>query len=266
MIRWQFMHRKTLAATLCCAISAFGWGGEGHSLIARIAEPQLTPAVHAKVVAILGPNVSMASVASWADEVRRQRAESAPWHYIDIPIDKPHLNMTRDCPKGDCVIKKIEDFEVVLRDPNTPAVQRREALMFLIHFVGDMHQPLHDSDNKDKGGNEVHVVYKGRPTNLHSLWDSALLGSMGKEDELFPVYLKESEQHAKKWSKGSVENWSEQSHKEAIKVTYGKLPKADNGQPIMITPEYEAQADPVIREQIEKAGDRLARVLNEALR
>jgi hypothetical protein len=101
---------------------------------------------------------------------------------------------------------------------------------------------------------------------LHSLWDSALLGSMGKEDDLFPVYLKESEQHAKKWSKGSVENWAEQSHKEAIKVTYGKLPKADNGQPITITPEYEAQADPVIREQIEKAGDRLARVLNEALK
>jgi hypothetical protein len=266
MIRWQFMQRKTVAAVLCGAISAFGWGGEGHSLIARIAEAQLTPAVHAKVVAILGPNVSMASVASWADEVRRQRAESAPWHYIDIPINKPHLDMTRDCPKGDCVIKKIEDFEVVLHDPNTPPVQRREALMFLIHFVGDMHQPLHDSDNKDKGGNDVHVVYKGRPTNLHSLWDSAMLGSMGKEDELFPVYLKESEQHAKKWSKGSVENWSEQSHKEAVKVTYGKLPKADNGQPITITAEYEAKADPVIREQIEKAGDRLARVLNEALK
>jgi hypothetical protein len=132
--------------------------------------------------------------------------------------------------------------------------------------VGDMHQPLHDSDNKDKGGNDVHVVYKGRPTNLHSLWDGALLGSMGKEDDLFPMYLIEAEQHAKKWSKGSVENWSEQSHKEAIKVTYGKLPKADNGQPITITAEYEAQADPVIREQIEKAGDRLARVLNEALK
>src|ERR1700722_17811224 len=153
MIRWQFMHKKILAAISGCAISAFGWGVEGHALIARIAEAQLTPAVHAKVVQILGPNVSMASVASWPDEIRRSRTETGPWHYIDIPIGQLHLDMARDCPKGDCVIKKIEDFEAVLRDPSTPAEQRREALMFVIHFVGDLHQPLHDSDNHDKGGN-----------------------------------------------------------------------------------------------------------------
>jgi len=235
-------------------------------LIARIAEAQLTPAVHAKVVEILGPNVSMASVASWADEVRRSRAETGPWHYIDIPIDKPHLDMARDCPKEGCMIKKIEDFEAVLRDPNTPPVQRREALMFLIHFVGDMHQPLHDSDNKDKGGNDVQVVYKGRNMNLHSLWDSGLLGNIGKEEDLFPVYLEDAERHAKKWRKGSVEDWSEQGHKLAVKVTYGMLPKTEKGTPATITPDYEAKADPVIREQIEKAGDRLARVLNEALK
>jgi hypothetical protein len=260
------MRKGALAAILCGTIPALGWGPEGHSLIARIAEAQLTPAVHAKVVEILGPNVSMASVASWPDEIRRLRPETGPWHYIDIPIDQGRLDLTRDCPKGDCVIKKIEDFEVVLHDPNTPAVQRREALMFLIHFVGDMHQPLHDSDNKDKGGNDVHVVYKGRPTNLHSLWDSGLLGSMGKEDELFPLYERDSAQHAKKWAKGSVEDWSEQSHKLAVKVTYGKLPKTDKGAPVTITAEYEAKADPLIRMQIEKAGARLARVLNEALR
>ena len=260
------MRREAVAVVLCGTIPLFGWGTEGHSLIARIAEAQLTPAVRAKVVEILGPNVSMASVASWGDEIRRARAETGPWHYIDVPIDQPHLDMTRDCAKGDCVIKKIEDFEAVLRDANAPAVQRREALMFLIHFVGDMHQPLHDSDNKDKGGNDVRVVYKERNTNLHSLWDSGLLGNMGKEDELLPLYSKDSARHAKKWAKGSVEDWAEQSHKEAVKVTYGKLPKTEKGTPVTITAEYEAKADPVIREQIEKAGARLAWVLNEALR
>jgi hypothetical protein len=260
------MRKKTFAALLCGTIPLFGWGTEGHDLIARIAEAQLTPAVRAKVNEILGPNVSMGSVASWADEVRRSRAETGSWHYIDIPIDKPHLDMTRDCAKGDCVIKKIEDFEVILHDPNTPTVQRREALMFLIHFVGDMHQPLHDSDNKDKGGNDVHVVYKGRNMNLHSLWDSGLLGNMGKEDELFPLYEQDSARHARKWAKGSVEDWSEQSHKEAVKVTYGKLPKTEKGTPVTITAVYESKADPVIRIQIEKAGARLARVLNDALK
>ena len=174
--------------------------------------------------------------------------------------------MARDCPKGDCVIKKIEDFEVVLHDPNSPPVQRREALMFLIHFVGDMHQPLHDSDNGDKGGNDVRVVYKGQPMNLHSLWDGGLLGNMGKEDELFPIYSADSAKHAKKWAKGSVESWSDQSHAEAVKITYGLLPKTDKGTPATITPEYEAKADPLIREQLEKAGARLARVLNDALK
>jgi hypothetical protein len=265
MIRWHFMRKQLLVAILCGTIPALGWGPEGHDLIARIADAQLTPAVHAKVVQILGPNISMASVASWGDEIRRTRAATGPWHYIDIPIDQPHLDMPRDCPKGDCVIKKIEDFEVALHDPNTPPVQRREALMFLIHFVGDMHQPLHDSDNKDKGGNDVAVVYKDRKTNLHALWDSGLLGSMGKEDELFPAYSAESARHAKKWAKGSVEDWSEQGHKAAVKIAYRKLPKAEKGAPVTITAEYEAKADPVIRLQIEKAGARLARVLNDAL-
>jgi len=266
MLPCQFMRKRALAAILCGTIPALGWGPEGHSLIARIAEAQLTPAVHAKVVEILGPNVTMASVASWPDEIRRSRPETGTWHYIDIPIDQRRLDMTRDCAKGDCVIKKIEDFEVVLHDPSTPAVQRREALLFLIHFVGDMHQPLHDSDNKDKGGNDVRVIYNGRNMNLHSLWDSGLLGHMGKEDELFPGYSAESARHAKKWAKGSVEDWSEQAHKAAVKVTYGKLPKTDKGAPVTITAEYEAKADPVIQEQIEKAGARLARVLDEALR
>jgi hypothetical protein len=259
------MRKRALSAILCAAIPGFGWGPEGHRLIARIAEAQLTPAVHAKVVEILGPNVSMASVASWPDEIRRSRPETETWHYIDIPIDRPHLDMTRDCPKGECVIKKIEDFETVLHDPNTPAVQRREALLFLIHFVGDMHQPLHDSDNKDKGGNDVRVTYNGRDMNLHSLWDSGLLGHMGKEDELFSEYSADSARHAKKWAKGSVEDWAEQSHKVAVKVTYGRLPKTEKGAPVTITPEYEAQADPLIRQQIEKGGARLARVLNETL-
>ena len=88
-------------------------------------------------------------------QIRNSRKETGPWHYIDIPIDKPHLNMERDCPKGDCVIAKIEEFRAALKDPATPAGSRREALMFIIHFVGDMHQPLHSADHHDRGGNDV---------------------------------------------------------------------------------------------------------------
>jgi hypothetical protein len=233
--------------------------------VARIAEAQLTPAAHARVVEILGPGATMASVSSWADQVRRARPETGPWHYIDIPITAPHLDMARDCPKGDCVIAKIADFRKALADPATPAVARREALMFLIHFVGDMHQPLHCSDNHDKGGNDVHVLFLNNPSNLHSVWDSGLLGRIGSEEQLFPAWSQESERREKKFAKGTVEDWAEQSHRAAVKVVYGKLPKAAAAQPVVLDARYEMAADPLIRVQIERAGARLARVLNEAL-
>jgi hypothetical protein len=138
--------------------------------------------------------------------------------------------------------------------------------MFLIHFIGDMHQPLHCADNKDKGGNDVKVEFFGKPTNLHSVWDSGLLGRMGSQDRLFGRLLTESAGHAKKWSKGTVEDWAEEAHKAAQKTVYGRLPKVAAGAPVPIGAAYEKKADPLIREQLEKAAARLAMVLNTTLR
>jgi hypothetical protein len=248
-------------------LPVFGWGPEGHSLVARLAAAHLTPAAEARVAEILGPGVTIQSISSWPDQIRRERADTGPWHYIDIPIDKPRLDMARDCPKGDCVLAKIEEFKKVVVDPAATAVQRKEALMFLVHFVGDMHQPLHCADNKDKGGNDVKLDFFGRDYNLHSVWDSGLLGRMGKEDELFTQFSRDlTEKRAKKWGKGTVEEWAEQAHKAAQKVVYGKLPKAPAGGPVKVDAAYERVADPLIKAQIEKAGARLAMVLNSTLR
>ncbi len=243
-----------------------GWGPEGHRLVARIADSQLTPAARDHVAAILAPGETLASLASWADEIRRTRRDTGPWHYIDIPIEQNHVDMTRDCAKSDCVIAKIEDLRKVLEDPATQPVPRREALLFLVHFIGDMHQPLHSSDHHDQGGNEVHVVFHDRQTNLHSVWDSGLLGRMGAEDVLFQDLARDAQHHAKKWDKGTVVQWAEQSHKAAQKVAYGKLPKVASGTPLPLDAGYEKLADAVIRVQIEKAGDRLAALLNAALK
>jgi hypothetical protein len=175
--------------------------------------------------------------------------------------------MARDCPKGDCVIAKIEEFEKAVTAPAATAVQRKEALLFLVHFVGDMHQPLHCADNKDKGGNDVKLDFFGRPSNLHSAWDSGLLGRMGEEDTLFTQFSNDlTDKRAKKWGKGSVEAWAEQSHKAAQKVVYGKLPKAPAGGQVTVDAAYERLADPLIKSQIEKAGARLAALLNATLR
>ncbi len=251
---------------LTLTIPAFSWGPEGHSLVARIADTQLTPAVRARVIEILGPGKTMASVASWADEVRRARNETAPWHFVDIPLDKAHLDVDRDCAKGDCVVSAIIRFRQTLHDPATPPDQRREALMFLIHFVGDMHQPLHSSDNHDRGGNSVPVQFHDRRTNLHSLWDSGVLSRLAPEDEIFPALSEKSARKRKGWSKGTATDWAEQSHKVGRKVVYGKLPKVAEKEPVPINAAYESAAGSVIFEQIERAGACLAKVLNTELR
>ncbi len=259
--------RKFLAAALACAaLPAYGWGPEGHRLVARIAMAQLSKRAQAKVAAILAPGETLASISSWADQIRRDRANTGPWHYIDIPIDQPAMDMARDCPQDNCVVAQIAAERAVLKNREASEVERREALMFLVHFVGDMHQPLHSSDNKDKGGNDVHVVLFDRPGNLHSAWDSGLLSRMGTEDELFPALLAEARKNRRKFAKGSVADWAMDSHREAQQVVYGKLPPEPAGTPEPLGAEYQAAADPVIRLQIEKAGDRLARVLNETLK
>jgi hypothetical protein len=233
--------------------------------VARIAEAQLTAGARARVVEILGPGSTIASVSSWADQIRRNRPETGPWHYVDIPIDKPGLDMERDCPNGNCVIAAIATMRAKLRDPATPADQRREALMFVIHFVGDMHQPLHSSDNADHGGNEVHIVFHDQPGNLHGLWDSGLLARMGTEEDLFARLSAVSDRRRKKFAKGTVSDWAEQAHKLAQQMVYGKLPKAQPGSPLVIGADYERRADSLIELQIERAGARLAAVLNEDL-
>jgi hypothetical protein len=259
------MRKYRLLALLCAALPALAWGPEGHDLVARIAEAQLTPKARARVAEILGPASTMASVSSWPDQIRRSRPETGPWHYVDIPIDKPGLDMARDCPNGNCVIAAIAAMRAKLRAPDLSAEQRREALMFVIHFIGDMHQPLHSSNNRDRGGNEVHIVFHDQPGNLHGLWDSALLARMGKEDDLFPKLSAASARHRKKFAKGTVSDWAEQAHKLAQQMVYGKLPVAAPGAPLAIGADYERRADAVIELQIERAGARLAAVLNQDL-
>jgi hypothetical protein len=262
------MRPALVLSLIAAGLPAFAWGPEGHSLVARIAEVQLTPAVRARVVEILGPGKTMASVASWADEIRRSRNETGAWHYVDIPIEKSHLEMERDCAKGDCVVSAIARFRQTMHDPAATADQRREALMFVIHFVGDMHQPLHSSErDHDKGGNTVQILFHDRKTNLHSLWDSGLLGRLQPEEQLFPALSAEAARRRKKYGRGTVTAWAEESHKEAKKLVYGKLPKpAAADQPVTVPPAYEAAAGPLIQKQIERAGARLAYVLNSELK
>jgi S1/P1 Nuclease len=253
-----------------CCLPASAWGPEGHRIIGELAEELLSPSARARVAATLGPGKTLASVSNWADDIRQERPETAPWHYIDIPIGSPRLNMARDCAKRDCVIAKIEDFEHILQAGSGTLESRREALMFLTHFVEDLHQPLHCSDNHDRGGNDVAVEFLGMPTNLHSLWDSGLLGNMGPEDRLLQsISSGLTPGTIGKLSRGDVKDWAEESHHIAQTVVYGRLPRdrfVSKGSPLKLDEGYERAADPVIRLQLQRAAARLAKLLNATLK
>jgi hypothetical protein len=252
-----------IAALACCAPPSFGWGEEGHRLIVRIAESWVTPTVAAQIQATLNLGESLEDLASWADEIRQSRPETANWHFVDIPLNSAGLDMSRDCPQGNCVIAKIEEFQSQWQNPALSQAKRREALLFLVHFVGDLHQPLHCENNNDKGGNEVPVEFLGSHTNLHALWDTGLFRTLPGEDELLATLEQAiTPDLAAAWGSGTVEQWAGESFTLAQSTAYGLLPTAANGETVYLGSWYSLMAQPVVEEQLEKAGVRLAAILN----
>ena len=256
----------TLALILTVLASGppgLAWGREGHQVIALIAEQYLTAASKAKAADLLGGSVIDAA-ANWADEYRRDHRETGPWHYIDIPLADSKIDMARECPNGNCVIAKTEQFLAVLRDPNADKDAKGQALKFVIHFVGDLHQPLHDEDNGDKGGNTRHVTFDGHPGNLHWVWDTGLLQHISRSPAALAAELEIqiTPQDKSEWQEGSIEDWVMEAHRLAQTVAYGDL---SNENPAAINAAYERQAVPVIELQLEKAGVRLAYLLDANL-
>jgi hypothetical protein len=251
---------------------AHAWGGDGHQLVCLIAEDHLTPAAWAAIHDLLGKRayISDAEVANWADEIRRDRPETGPWHFVDIPFDATAFDEKRDGQQGNNVIDKINDFKKILQDPKTSRKDRIEALKFLVHLVGDAHQPLHCIDRHDKGGNTRLVFYPGRQmaSNLHTTWDSLILEDhMGTarnlpySDQLNAAITPEQ---AKEWSKGTPEDWVNESHLVAIKDVYANIPA--DGPPPKLDKAYIDNANKVISQQLERGGLRLAVILNEIFR
>jgi hypothetical protein len=266
--------RSLLAALVLLFLSpvnAFAWGYTGHRVIAEIAEQFLDVETARQVRDLLAiENVTtLAEVSTWADQIRGQRPDTAPWHYVNIPIhaapdESSGFDATRDCPNDACVVAKIAQFERVLTDRQVSDRQRLEALKYLVHFIGDVHQPLHASDNHDRGGNEVPVFFMGRQSNLHAIWDTGIIEPAVKGDERgYAMQLRRNITQAElsQWSQGDPISWANESHDVATSAVYGELKHAG-----VLPDSYEAQALPIVNEQLERAGVRLAKVLNECLK
>jgi len=240
------------------------WGPEGHRAVMILTERYLRPATRARVQELLGAETPE-DASLWADQIAHStRPETAPWHYIDIPLQDSTIVLARDCPNGQCVLVKTQEFSTVLGDRQASRDAREEALKFVIHFIADLHQPLHCEDHNDRGGNLQPVVFDGHPDNLHWVWDTGLVEAINRDPQELAAKLGRgiTDSERVRWQAGTLEAWTLESHSVAQAVAYRR---AWAFGPPVLGIDYDARAASAIKVQLEKAAVRLAYVLNQQL-
>lgn len=272
---------------------AAAWGDEGHAVVALVAQSFLEPAVRKQVDALLAADTDnlaahdIASAATWADRYREanidgSRARTRQWHFTDIEITAPDLDqacfshpalppgaVASNGPAADCVVDKIEQFAAELANPRTDPEEQIVALKFLLHFVGDLHQPLHSSDDRDRGGNDKKVSADTMNAGtLHHYWDTEFVGLLETDAKSIAADLLKriSKEQVQKWQSGKPSDWAIETFYVAKADAYGPLPSPWPGGTYRLRDDYVTKATDDIAAQLSKAGARLAFVLNTALR
>ena len=250
--------------------AAWAWGEDAHRLVAEAAEMQLVPRAAAEVRRLLSaePGASMGSVASWADEVRSR--EDAPWHYVNLPPRSGcQYNAPRDCPDGACVVGAIER-QLQILGSGAADEQRLKALKYVIHFIGDIHQPLHAGYAEDKGGNTIQLQAFDKGTNLHALWDSGLVQNwpegvgalrasvLGPATQAAPATMAARASAVPAPASAGPAQWAEES------CRLVEQPWFYPGQTVL-DEAYAHRAQPIVQQRITMAAARLAAALNGVL-
>ncbi len=277
---------------LLWATPAFSWWQTGHRTVARLAAFHLTPAARTRVAQILNvPDTpeavadALAAASTWADETKGQ-TKTGEWHYIDLALQDDKSDIPERCKDDNCVTARIRLFAAQLT-AYTPESKSSEAdaLRYLVHFVGDIHQPLHAISDADLGGNCEHVDPPvDTANNLHAVWDGAIVNAVNLSDRELAGDLERNlesftPQLRSDLALGSEDDWAWESHKLAIKEIYTRLmiptepvifprncqeaPLAVSNLTLKMPVSYIDEMKPIIREQLTKAGLRLARLLNE---
>lgn len=248
--------------------SSFAWGPEGHRIVALLAQQRLSPAAKSQVRALLGNN-GLAAVANYADQIRTSRPETSNWHFVDIPLDETAYDPTRDCQStdhGDCVIAELARARADVLNKRLAKAKRAEALKFIVHFIGDLHQPLHCADNHDRGGNQVAVDWFGEKSNLHRVWDSDIITEtrLAEADYVDQLNGWLDSQDEKALGQGTTTEWAQEAHKQAHDHSYVSVPGpelvANNAN---LGSDYFDANEPVVDQQLANAGVRLAKFLND---
>lgn len=287
--RWA---RAVIGGALVAAVSAAparAWGPLEHKAVALVAQDRLSPQARRAVRDLLG-DAGLDRIANCADGMLHASGAydcggvfslpadasktTAPWHFINIPIAEPtpSSSVMTYCPNGqDCVVEQIRRQAAVLRDPTSLLHQKRVALMFLVHFVGDAHQPLHCADDDDRGGNGKPVVFEGTAKNLHSLWDDMILAADWKQQSAMDPAPLVGELEADIRARGDVAQWTSGDFVAAAAIESFGIARdtiypryaQDHGQDLGAV--YQGEMQPIAKRRIEMAGVRLAALLEQAL-
>jgi hypothetical protein len=255
--------RLAAAVAAACPCEAGAFGPIGHRIAGRLAEPHLCAAAHEEILR-LGAGESLAEIGLWADRIRSDPdwRHTAPWHYVNIDdgASEAAIRAYRHAPEGD-VLWAVERFETALADRARPAPERTDALRLLVHFVVDVHQPLHVGRAADRGGNEIAVRLGSTETNLHRFWDSDVLELRGLSAERYARRLAPRLRGAAAGTE-DVAAWAAESM--ALRGLVYDFAPARSGA-VVLRPEYLETARSVTEDRLVAAARRLAATLNRAL-
>ena len=235
------------------------WGPAGHRVVGAIAEMNLDPQAFKTIQKDFNIN-HLANVANWADEIKGRDLRPDVLHYTNIGAHHRTYNQKRDCPRKRCVTEKIKEYEGILMAPGASRKTRKEAFKFLVHLVADVHQPMHLGNAKDRGGNEITVYFKNKRTNLHRVWDHDLIFLEGKSQQQYARRLNRSITlgNKKQWVGGTPDDWSNESR--ALVLDFGyRLQFSDRRD---LSPDYIRGGRAIVEKQLQRAGIRLAGMLN----
>ena len=233
------------------------WGKNGHRATGEIAEKYLTKRAKKKINQIL-KGQSLAFVSTYADEIKSDRKYNKyySWHYINMDLDDTYASAEKN-PKGD-LVTGIQTCIAALKNENSTQESKEFHLKMLVHFVGDLHQPLHIGRPEDRGGNDVHIEWFGNKTNLHVVWDHSMIDDWEMSYlELANNARSLSKKQIQAIKKGSLIDWVDEVHELTIEVS----PSVESGQNLRYAYSYEYFG--IVRTQLQKGGIRLAKLLNE---
>ncbi len=260
-----------LSAVLCIGLliahPAYPWGFKGHEIVGHIAQGSLIDKAWKKVKSILRPQTSVANTLAkasvWPDKVGRKIRDMNRFHYVNFTTEDTTYNRSRNCPRRNCIVEAIRWYQRVMVDEKAPLNVRRIALRFVVHLVGDIHQPLHSGRRKDRGGTRIKLNYRGEEVSLHWLWDNNMIEAkeQGSSAEI-AKRLNDSvtPDNLQAWQGRTVSEWAVESLMLARSHAY-KIPETG-----VITEAYVGRALPVIRKRLAQGGIRLGWVLNEAFK